>query len=263
MANNTQTKKPVDGRSKEAREAKAAAKATEAAKSMKTENAPVEVTPEPTSVPEPNPATTYTAEDVQRIVAEALAKQAESVRPQVIQVMQNEKRVTVRFQAEVADDNVSYFGANNRYGPITGKSGMLYIPYSDWPQFLDERVRWMLKNRWLIVLDGLDEQERELVGVSYKPGEIMDEKAFAKMLDMSDEELREVFPNLCVSYREMVARRFLTAYKNGNANVRQRRALIKELNDISKKDYLDTPENDNRRKGAFAAILEGMNQEDI
>ena len=205
----------------------------------------------------------FSEDDVQRMIAEALAKQAESAKPQVIQVMQGEKRITVRFQAEVADDNVSYFGANNRYGPITGKMGMLYIPYSDWPQFLDERVRWMLKNRWLVVLDGLDEQERELNGINYRAGEVMDEKAFSKLLDMTEEELLEIFPKLCVPYREMVARRFVTGYQNGDHRVKERRGLVKKLNDISKKDYTDVPEGDIRRRGAFASIIDGMNQDDV
>lgn len=253
MAMNEEQKKAAAAeRMRKARAAKKAA--VEAEKAIAEPKAEAQETPA---------KKTFTEEDVQRLIAEALAKQAESARPQIIQVMQGEKRVTVRFQAEVADDNVAYFGANNRYGPITGKSGMLYVPYSDWPQFLDERTRWMLRHRWLVVLDGLDEQERELNGINYREGEVMDEKAFAKMLDMSEDELLEVFPKLCVPYREMVARRFVTGYQNGDHRVKERRSLVKKLNDMSKKDYVNAPEGDIRRKGAFASIIEGMNQDDV
>lgn len=209
-------------------------------------------------------APTFTLEDVQRMIAQALAQQAETMKPQVIQVAQGDKKVVMRFQAEVADDNVAVFGAGGYYGQITGKSGMLTVPKSEFTsRFLDESARWMLKKRWLVVLDGLDEEERELYGVNYHEGETMDEMAFAKMLDMSEAEMLEVYPKLCLSYREMVAARFVTGYQKGDHRVTERRALVKKLNDMSKQDYAHLPQGDVRRKGAFASILMGMNQDDV
>ena len=207
---------------------------------------------------------TFTAEDVQRMIAEALAKQAENLKPQVIQVMSETEKVILRFQAEVADDNVTMFGAGGYYGQITGKAGLLTVPKSEFTsRFLDDNARWMLKNRWLVVLSGLDEQERELYGVNYREGEYMDELAFLKMLDMTEQEILELFPKLCLSYREMVAHRFVSAYMAGDARVSERRGLVKKLNDMSKEDYKSLPENDVRRKGSFAIILEEMNRKDV
>lgn len=218
--------------------------------------------PEPKE--EPVEKKTFSEEDVQRMIAEALARQAETTRPQVIQVSGGEKKVVVRFQAEVADDNVAVFGAGGYYGQITGKSGMITVPKSEFTsRFLDENARWMLKNRWLIVLDGLDENERELYGVNYREGEYMDDMAFAKMLDIPEQEMLEVYDKLCLPYREMVARRFVTSYINNDYRVTQRRNLIKQLNDMSKQDYAHLPTGDVRRKGAFASILEGMNKDDV
>lgn len=235
-------------RMRKAREAKkAAAEAESKEKAANESNAP-----------------TYSEDDVQRMIAEALARQAESMKPQVIQVSQGEKKVLMRWQAEVADDNVAMFGAGGYYGQITGKSGMLSVPKSEFTsRFLDDATRYMLKNRWLIVLDGLDEQERELFGVNYREGEYMDDMAFAKMLDMDEQEMLDVYQRLCKPYREMVACRFVTGYQSGDARVRDRRQLVKKLNDMSKKDYEHLPESDPRRKGAFSSILEGMNREDV
>ena len=39
--------------------------------------------------------------------------------------------------------------------------------------------------------------------------------------------------------------------------------LEKKLNDMSKQDYAHLPQGDVRRKGAFASILMGMNQDDV
>lgn len=267
MAMSEEQKKANAERMRKARAAKKASAETDvqaekAMEAMEAENLHTE--PETMQAAPAETAPTFTLEDVQRMIAEALAKQAETIKPQVIQVTQGDQKVTMRFQAEVADDNVAVFGAGGYYGQITGKSGMLSVPKSEFTsRFLDENARWMLKRRWLVVLDGLDEQERELYGVNYREGEYMDEMAFAKMLDMTEAEMLAVYPKLCVPYREMVARRFVTGYQNGDARVRDRRMLVKKLNDLSKQDYAHLPEKDARRKGAFASILEAMNQEDV
>lgn len=254
MAMSEEQKKAAAERMRQARAAKKAA-----AEAEKTAVQPEQVQPTATESTK-----TFTEEDVQRMIAEALAKQAETFKPQVIQVAQGDKKVVIRFQAEVADDNVAVFGAGGYYGQITGKSGMLTVPKSEFTsRFLDESARWMLKHRWLIVLDGLDEQERELYGVNYREGEYMDDMAFAKMLDIPADEMLDVYTKLCLPYREMVARRFVTGYQNGDYRVTERRSLIKQLNDMSKKDYADLPAGDVRRKGAFASILEGMNKDDV
>lgn len=264
MAMSEEQKKANAERMRKAREAKKAnaeaeKKAAEAVK-MEANAQPVKETEEKQATTEPM----FTMDAVQQMIAEALAKQAEMLKPQVIQVTQGDQKVTMRWQAEVADDNVAVFGAGGYYGQITGKSGMLSVPKSEFSnRFLDEATRYMLKNRWLIVLDGLDEQERELYGVNYREGEYMDEMAFAKMLDMSEQEMLEVYPKLCQSYREMVACRFVTGFQMGDARVRDRRGLVKKLNDLSKKDYAHLPESDTRRRGMFASILDAMNQEDV
>ena len=207
---------------------------------------------------------TFTKDEVQRMIMEALARQRDEIRPQVITVSPETEKVLLRFQAEIADDNVAVFGAGGYYGQITGKTGMLSVPKSEFTsRFLDENARWMLKQRWLVVLSGLDEQERELFGVNYREGEVLDEMAFMKLLDMKAEELLEVYPKLCMSYKEMVARRFVTAFHNGDVRVTTKRALVKSLNDMSKADYKDLPDSDPRRKGAFASILEEMNKRDV
>lgn len=214
---------------------------------------------------------TFSQDDVQAMIQKALdaqkkefEKQIEAAKTQVVQVSADSEKVVMRFQAEVSDDNECVFGENAKFGKIVGKRGILTVDKTDFlSSFRDGNVKWMLDNRWLVVLSGLTEEEAELYGVKYKPGEVLDEKAFVKLLDMSDEELESIYPKLCKSYKEMVARRFVTDWMNGGAHTNGRRELIAKLNAISKEDYKDLPNGDMRRKGAFAPIIEEMNKQDV
>ena len=180
-----------------------------------------------------------------------MLKQAQSA-PQVVQVAPQEtEKVHCLFEAEVADDNIFSIGENGRYGRIIGKMGSFFVPKSELSSVMDAQFRSMLENRWIIIVSGLTEEEREAFGVDYKEGEYLDKKAFSKMVDMGNEIL-EIYPKLCRGHQEMVAKRYYEAYLNGNPKVT--RELVVELNKLSKKDGSD--------KGDFIGIIELMNEAD-
>ena len=170
------------------------------------------------------------------------------------------QEVVMRFQDECADDNRLLLGPNGVYASITGKSGMVVVPKKEWTRFYDKTVRGLIKNRKLIVLSGLSETERALYNADYKEGEVLDEMAFAKLLDMG-EELLDIFPKLCREHREMVARRFAQASVEKDPRALNRDLIVK-LNRISKEDYASLTEKDPRKKGAFYPIIERLNQMD-
>lgn len=255
-------KKANAERMKKAREAKKALEAAEKVEASEEKNAPA----------------VFTAEDVQRMIAEAMAKQqaefakqqaefakqlAQVQTPQVIQYSGDSEKVIMRFQAEVADDNVAEFGQGGMFGKVTGKRGTIQIPKSEFSRFYTEQTKWMMEKRWLIVLSGMTDEERELYGVKYRPGEALDDMAFAKMLDMSDEEMLKTFPALCESCREMVARRFRDAYSKRDHRVVGRLDLVRALNRMSKEDYNGLPDTDLRKKGLFATLLSDMADEEL
>lgn len=181
-----------------------------------------------------------------------MLKQAQSA-PQVVQVAPQEvERVHFLFQAEIADDNIYSIGENGRYGRITGKTGSFYIPKNEISSVMDSTFRAMLDNRWIIAVSGLTDEEREAFGVDYKEGEILDKRAFAKMVDLG-EEMLEIYPKLCAGHKEMVAKRYYEAYKNGNPHVT--RQIVVELNKLSKEA--------GSKKGDFTGIIELMNEADI
>ena len=184
---------------------------------------------------------------------EMLEKAQNEKAPQVIQVTTPEsERVLFLFEAEVADDNIYLVGENGMYGRITGKTGSFYIPKSDISRVMDHMFRQMLDNRWIIAVSGLTDEEREAYGVNYKEGEILDKKAFARMVELGDEML-EIYPKLCAGHKEIVAKRYYEAYKAGNPKVT--RDLVVKLNKLSKEAGSE--------KGDFSAIIELMNASDM
>lgn len=215
----------------------------------------VEISTDQVTADLPNPE----IEELKKLVRKLQAELAEK-RPQVVQVMADTERVVLRFQAEVADDNETRFGPDGMYGQVTGKVGTVAVPKSEWSRFYNESVRNMMTRRWLIVLSGMDDQEREMYGCNYKPGEILDEMAFHKLLDMG-RDLIAVFPKLCPDHQEMVASRFITAYADGDDRAKDRE-LIVALNEMSKETYKDADKKDMRRKGLFWPIIDAMNAEE-
>lgn len=169
-------------------------------------------------------------------------------KPQVIQVSADVKRVHLLWQAEVADDNVVSFGEGGRYGIVKGKRGEFYMPKTDFSTIMDERVRYFLDKRWLIVLDGLDEDEREAYGVNYKDGEYLDKKAFSKLIEIG-EDILDIYPKLCDGNKLMVAQRYADAFANGKPINRE---VVEKLNKMSK-----TASNPS---GDFIEIVRAMNR---
>lgn len=177
-----------------------------------------------------------------------MAQLQEMQKPQIIQVSTDSPNVHLMWQAEVADDNVVAFGDGGRYGTIKGKRGEFFMRKTDFSTIMDERMRFYLANRWLIVLDGLTQEEREAYEVDYKDGEYLDKKAFAKMIEIGADILN-IYPNLCEGNKKMVSQRYADAFNNGQ---HIDRAVVEKLNEMSK-----TPKNP---RGDFVQIVEALNR---
>lgn len=205
----------------------------------------------------------YTAEQVAQMMKEAAAAAvAEALKalpqqPQVVQVMADTEKVVMRWMAPVADDNISTFGENGRYGQVTGKNGTVIVPKSEWSRFYDETMRRFMERRWLVVLSGMTDDERALYHCDYRKGEILDEKAFANIFIMRD-GLLDIFDDLCTEHQEMVAKSFCEAAQEGKLDDSWR-GLVKKLNAKNKKRYKDVPAGDVRKKGMFQPVIELLN----
>lgn len=210
-------------------------------------------------MPAPETPVMYTAEQVQQMVqeaaaaavAEALKNIPQQTTPQIVQVSTSAEQVHFLWMAPVADDNVVQFGDGGMYGNIVGKTGSFYVPKPDLSRILTEMNRRFMAQRWLMVVSGLTDEEREALGVDYKPGEVLDRKAFAKMVELGDAIL-DIYPALCEGHKMMVAQMYADAYRQGSVYVTRERTV--KLNAMSKrKDH---------EKGDFIAIIEDMNDRD-
>ena len=182
---------------------------------------------------------------MEQLQAQLIAMQ----KPQVIQVAADTERVYFLWQAEVADYNLVTFGPGGMYGSITGKTGTFSVPKNEMSRILDDRTRRFIQKRWLIVLDGLTDDEREAMGVAYTDGEIMDKKVFTRMVDLSKDEICEVYEKLCESHKEMVGRRYYEAWQAMNPAVTREKVIA--LRNITRDMGLGIK--------AFQTILQEMN----
>ena len=183
-------------------------------------------------------------------LAEIRAELDAAKKPQIIQLADDTAKVNFLWQAEVADDNVQVFGEGGIYGNIVGKTGTFSVPKSQLSRLMTAMNRMFIDRRWLIVLDGLDDAEREMMGVNYKEGELLDRQAFAKMVELGDQML-EIYPLLCDSHKEIVSKRYHEAYMNGDQHVT--REIVVELSKLAKKAG---------RGDDFRDIIEDMNAAD-
>ena len=208
----------------------------------------------------PKTEKTYTEDEVAELVrraAEDAVKKAmasvpqQSTTPNIIQYVGDTEKVQFLWQAEVADDNVMLFGDGGMYGQVVGKSGTFFVPKSELSRVLTDVNRVYLKRRWLIVVSGLTDEEREALGVNYREGELLDKRAFAKLLELGD-ELLDIYPKLCEGHKKMVAQRYMEAYTNSSPYVTRERVM--KRNAMSKAGG---------GKGDFTPILEKMNAQDV
>lgn len=212
----------------------------------------VEETAEEAKEPESDPAL-----EALKIQNELLQRQMEELqkqllalqRPQVIQVTADTERVHFLWQADVADYNLVTFGPGGMYGSITGKTGTFSVPKDEMSRILNDRTRRFIQKRWLIVVDGLTDDEREALGVNYKEGEIIDKRVFSKMVDLPKDEICEIYPKLCESHKEMVARRYYEAWQANSDAVTREKVIA--LRNLTRDAGLDI--------AAFQQILQEMN----
>lgn len=106
----------------------------------------------------------------------------------------------------------------------------------------------LLEQRLLAVCDDCPDETRERLDLEYKKGELLNPQTVKALYTMPDSQLCEVFENLCMEHKILVAKYFADDFENGGFHCS--RAKIKKLNDISKK-YVEEGQ-----RGLFAGLLE-------
>ena len=179
-------------------------------------------------------AVRFTDEQMQTIremIAAAVAEAKAEVNREPVQ--RKNETVTVLYLAEVAKDcKVEIDG----FGQIT-PGGYWEIPKADFgSRFMTELVRKLIARREFIVLDGLDEAERSRWNCDYRKGEILDHKAFDRILDLNANELRAVCEKLCPEHKQMIVRRMITGCEDNDGRVTLEKA--RAIKDVCTKDEI-------------------------
>lgn len=179
------------------------------------------------------------------------AQMAATQMPQIVQVSADVEKVRFLWMAPLAEDNVTMFGQGGMYARITGPRGEFLVPKPELSRVMDHMTRYFLDKRWLIVISGLNDEEREALGVDYKDGELLDRQAFAKMVELEDEIL-SIYPALCDGHKEMVAKRYYEAWCEHNPHIH--RDVVLELKRMAQDAGI--------QNNTFADILAEMNTAD-
>ena len=191
---------------------------------------------------------TFTKADVQRMVAEAVAKAMASVhqaQPQIIVKETKEEDVTLLYMGCVSDGAKVHLGG--QLGDIQGRGGMLTVPKKLFLQNFNDNVLRRLKDRRLIVIDGLDENERERHGLNYTDGELVSQDIYYKLFSLEDDRVCDIFDKACYRHKQLIATLYYDEYVNGGNRITQ--PLAQRLNELSKKV---------EKEGMFKAMLKGM-----
>ena len=181
---------------------------------------------------------------MQKMIAEMLAKQPQPI----MQVnYQKEEMVTLLYMGAVAEGSMVTLWEGFE---IQGRGGTRDIPKKEFLQHLSQGVIKRLKDRRLIVVDGLSDDERERYGVKYTDNELASVDIYYKLLSYDEDKIISIFKNVCDSHKTIIASLFKTAYMAHDSRINQ--PLIERLNKASK--TVDP-------KGMFSDILRDMARE--
>ena len=195
---------------------------------------------------------TFTEAEVQEIVAkaseQAAAKAVEAYiasHPVVNIAPQKEETVTLLYMGAVADGSSVHL--NDRLGDIMGRGGTRTISKTVFFENMTPNVINRLKDRRLIVVDGLTDEEKDRYGVNYADGELVGKDIYYKLLDMDADTVVRIFKNACFRHKQLIAALYGDAYNAHDNRINQ--PLIEKLQKASKATEKD---------GMFTAILKDM-----
>ena len=199
----------------------------------------------------------YSEDEVKAMIAEASRKAAleaveayKASQPQTVVQVAKDEYVTVLFIGAIASGTTV---SMPRWGQINYAGGMLDIPKKEFLQGIGVQVNnALLRERQIIVLSGLTDEERRRFGVDYKEGEYLTDKALYELVGYDTEKVCDIFTKLCDEHKRIVAKVYLTAYFE-KQDKRVHRDTVKALNSLSKSVDKD---------GLFTPIIEDMGRKD-
>lgn len=223
--------------------------ATAAVEETAVQDTPVEEDPAESNSAAPK---SFSMEEVQAMIAEAVAKATANVQPMRVYANPKDELVSILYMDECASDNVLQLPG---YGTIT-PGGFIEIPKGEFTStFMSLLARKLIESRKLIVMNGLTDDERVRWKVNYKEGEVLDMAAFDKMLDYDTEDIVRIFKALCPEHKSFVASRFMSAYFPENGGPHDNRISFEKAKALNEASRETDP------KGMFQPIVDAAVKE--
>ena len=169
---------------------------------------------------------TFTKSQVEAMIAQAIRQATQGNR-----TVQEDNMVTMLYLAEVSKEDTLVLPG---FGTLRPHSYLQVTKKEFGSKFMTALARKLIDRRYLLVISGLTNDERERWNCLYRPGEIMSENVFDKMLALPTEEICDIFRRLCPEHRQFIVTRFITAAERKDNRVSLEKALA--LNEISKAD---------------------------
>ena len=176
---------------------------------------------------------TYTKKEVDAIVAKAVQEAVSQIKPTITQnVIQADEPVSLLFLGCIAKGTSIRLG---KLGAITREGVVYEFPKKEFTQNFNSTIEDLIRERKLIIVDGLTDAEREQYDALYKEDEILTYPAYRNLLDYDVQKLTDIFEKLCPQHREIVSKMFYTAFaENGDNRVTLEKC--RALNEICKSD---------------------------
>ena len=176
---------------------------------------------------EPKEEQMFTKADLERAIAEAVARATANNGTTVVQVEQKSEMVTLMFIGGIASGTTVFLG--DKIGRIFRDGDSIDVEKKVFLSNINPVVDLLLRNRKLMVMNGLTEEERIRYGVNYKPDELLDNKMFQQLLDYPVAELVEIYKKLCKEHKEILTKMLYTGSLNGDkrATAEKLKAIIK------------------------------------
>lgn len=165
--------------------------------------------------------------------------------PTVPLTAQKDEMVTLLYMGAVAEGSVVHLG--DKLGDIMGRGGTRTVSKTVFFENMTPNVLNRLKDRRLIVVDGLTDEERERYGVNYESDELVGKEVYYKLLDYDADKVVDIFSKACFRHKQIIASLYADAYNAHDNRINQ--LLIERLQIVSKAADKD---------GMFTAILKDM-----
>lgn len=150
---------------------------------------------------------TYTEREVVDLVS-GLQQQIEALKAQISgqsaapAQTKPEEVVVLYYVPACSPDNEANLGD---YG-VVRPGQYIEIPKKEFGRFMSPQARKFVEKRRLLVLSGLNEEERRRWNCDYRPGETLTENAFDNLLDLSEAKIADLFRALCPEHKRAVVR---------------------------------------------------------